>query len=186
MNYWQTERLRLRAIEPGDAESFYRWNLDSERARALDFVWPPSSHAREQAFADQASKKSMENESFHWIIETLDGEPVGTIATHDCSLRNGTFSYGVDISADQRGKGYAAEAIWRVLRWYFEELRYQKVTVVVHADNPGSLRLHEKLGFQREGVLRRMMYTGGKYVDIIYMGLTREEYEEMDRQKVIK
>ena len=184
MNYWQTARLRLRAIEPGDAETFHRWDMDSERARGLDFVWPPSSLARVRNFAEQATQKSMENDSFHWMIETLDGTPVGTIHTHDCSLRNGTFSYGIDVCEEQRGHGYAAEAIWQVLRWYFYELRYQKVTVWIHSDNPASLHLHEKLGFQHEGNMRRMMYTGGNYVDVILMGLTREEFEEINRQKL--
>jgi len=38
MNFWQGKKVRLRAIEPSDAETFIRWNLDSERARHLDFV----------------------------------------------------------------------------------------------------------------------------------------------------
>jgi len=37
-----------------------------------------------------------------------------------------------------------------ILKYYFEELRYQKVTVPVHANNPASIRLHEKLGFKKK------------------------------------
>jgi hypothetical protein len=44
-NFWQGSKVRLRAIEPTDAEFFIRWNLDSERARHLDFVWPPVSES---------------------------------------------------------------------------------------------------------------------------------------------
>jgi RimJ/RimL family protein N-acetyltransferase len=53
------------------------------------------------------------------------------------------------------------------------------VTVVIHADNPTSIRLHEKLGFQKEGTLRRMIFTHGEYVDALWFGLPREEFEEM-------
>ena len=177
MNYWQTETVRLRAIEPGDAETFYTWNLDSERARLLDFVWPPSSLAQVQAWTAAQAQHKLEGDRFHWVIESAQGQPVGSISTHDCQPHSGTFSYGVDVAPEQRGRGYAGEAIRLVLRYYFEELRYQKVTVCVHADNAASIRLHQKLGFQLEGRLRRMVYTRGQYEDALWFGLTAEEFQ---------
>ncbi len=183
MNYWQTPTIRLRAVEPTDAETFYRWNLDSERARNLDFVWPPSSLASVQAWAEEQSKRKLDNDRFHWVIEIDDKTPVGTISTHDCNPRCGTFSYGIDIEEAHRGKGYAGEAIWLVLRYYFEELRYQKVTATVDASNTASLRLHEKLGFQKEGVIRRAMFAFGQYIDVVYYGLTVEEFHALDSAK---
>ena len=179
MNFWQSKTIRLRAIEPGDAETFYRWNLDSERAAYLDFVWPPSSLSSVQAWTEEQSKKKLEGDGFHWLIENPQGEPVGAISTHDCQPRSGTFSYGVDIAEDFRGRGYAGEAILLVLKYYFEELRYQKVTVAVHANNPASTRLHEKLGFQHEGTLRRLVYTQGQYFDQLYYGMTAEEFWQL-------
>jgi RimJ/RimL family protein N-acetyltransferase len=183
MNFWQTNTIRLRAIEPTDAETFYRWNLDSERARNLDFVWPPSSLASVQAWAEEASKQKMDGDHFHWVIETPNQTPVGTISTHDCNPHTGTLSYGVDIEEAHRGKGYAGQAIWLVLRWYFDELRYQKVTVQVHANNPASMRLHDKLGFQREGVIRRAMFECGQYTDVVYFDLTVEEFHALDQER---
>jgi RimJ/RimL family protein N-acetyltransferase len=180
MNYWQSKHIRLRAVEPGDAETFHRWNADSERARSLDFVWPPLSLASIRGWTEETTRRKLENDAFHWVIETLEGLPVGSISTHNCQPRNGTFSYGVDICAEQRGHGYASQAIWLVLRYYFEELRYHKVTVNIHADNTASIRLHEKLGFCREGVLRQVVYTRGSYIDEFWYGMTREEFQEID------
>jgi len=182
MNYWQGKRIRLRAIEPSDASVFNRWNLDSERARNLDFVWPPTSDAAMAAWAEEQSKRKLENDRFTWLIETLAGVPIGGISTHSCNLRDGTFSYGVDIAAEHRRHGYASEAILLVLKYYFEELRYQKVTVPVHADNQASIGLHEKLGFQKEGCLRRMFFTQGGYVDTFWYGMTAEEFEELQKK----
>ena len=64
-----------------------------------------------------------------------------------------------------------------VLKYYFEELRYQKVTVPVHADNAASIAFHENLGFQREGTLRRMIFTHGRHVDEHWYGMLAEEFE---------
>ncbi len=176
VNFWQTGQIRLRAIEPADAEHFIRWNLDSERARNLDFVWPPQSSASVQVWVEEKSRQKMENGAFHWLILDKNDAPVGSISTHDCDPRNGTFSYGIDIAPEARGKGYARAAIRLVLKYYFGELRYQKVTVPIHADNPASVKLHEKLGFQREGTLRRMFFTQGKFVDVYWYGMTSEEF----------
>ncbi|MBN2387455.1 MAG: GNAT family N-acetyltransferase [Anaerolineales bacterium] len=177
-NFWQGQQVRLRAVEPADAEQFIRWNLDSERARNLDFVWPPQSEAAARAWAEEEARRKLEGDTFRWMIENQDGQTVGSIDTHHCSSHNGTFSYALDIDPGQRGKGYAGEAIRLVLKYYFEELRYQKVSVPVHADNPASIRLHEKLGFQVEGRFRRAFFTGGEYVDVLWFGMTVEEFQQ--------
>ena len=178
-DFWKTPLVRLRAIEPEDAGHFIQWNRDSERGRNLDFLWPPTSDASVREYATSQAHRHLEGDAFHWMIEDASGQAVGSIDTHHCDPRNGTFSYGIAIGVEYRGRGCAAAAIRLVLRYYFDELRYQKVTVTVHADNPASIQLHEKLGFQREGVLRRMFYTGGAYVDVIWYGLTAEEFRSV-------
>jgi RimJ/RimL family protein N-acetyltransferase len=105
--------------------------------------------------------------------------PVGSIDTHHCNPRTGTFSYGIDIIPGQQRNGYAREAILLVLKYYFEELRYQKATVPVHGDNEASMRLHEKMGFQKEGVHRRMIFTRGQYYDELWYGMTAEEFQKV-------
>ncbi len=175
-NYWQTEKIRLRAVEPEDAPAFYEWNLDSEQARALDFVWPPSSMASVRAWTLEQSTRKLEDDRFVWVIETRQGVAVGAIDTHHCERRTGTFRYGIVIGRPHRKRGYASAAIQLVLRYYFEELRYQKVTVDVHSYNTSSIDLHEQLGFTLEGTLRRMGYTRGAYFDIHWYGMTAEEF----------
>jgi RimJ/RimL family protein N-acetyltransferase len=182
-NYWENDKVRLRALEPEDAELFFRWNMDSERARRLDFVWPPQSLASVQKWVEEQSHKQLEDDRYNWLIETPGGTPVGSIATHHCDPRTGTFSYGVDVAVEYQRQGYAAAAIPIVLKYYFEELRYQKVTVPVHSYNQASVRLHQKLGLQEEGRLRRMGYTNGEYFDVLWFGMTKEEFTEIHPAK---
>ena len=176
VDYWQGRGLRLRAVEPEDAQTFHRWNRNSERGRALDFLWPPTSLASVEAWVDAQSRRRLEDDSFHWVMESDAGEPVGSISTHHADRRNGTFGYGVDVAPEHRRRGHAREAIRLVLGYYFDELRYQKVTVPVHGDNAASIALHEALGFLREGVHRRMMYSGGRFIDVLWYGITAEEF----------
>lgn len=175
---WQGKRVRLRAVEPADWEVFYDWNQDDDMARRLYHVPFPQSREAVRLWVERLATQEPQGEAFHFAVENLAGELVGSIATHDCDRRNGTLSYGLNIRPEHRRRGYAAEAIIILLRYYFQELRYQKATVQVYSFNEASIRLHEKLGFQREGCLRRTIFTQGQYFDVIVLGLTVEEYDE--------
>ncbi|PYS91613.1 MAG: N-acetyltransferase [Acidobacteria bacterium] len=176
MNFWQGKKVRLRGVEPSDAETFFRWNLDSEMGRQMDFLWPPISLAQITEQLTAEAQQKLERDEFRWIIEDAAGAAVGSIKSHHCNARTGTFSYGINIAPEHQRHGYASEAILLVVKYYFEELRYQKVTVGVFAPNAASIALHEQLGFQPEGTLRRMGFTRGAHFDLHYYGLTREEW----------
>ncbi len=181
MNYWQGKNIRLRALEPSDAEFFYKWDLEeSEMGRNLDRVWQPVSLESQKRWTERDSAKEPGDE-FFFVIENLAGETAGSVATHHCDHRAGVFSYGLGVRANFQRRGYASEAIRMVLRYFFEELRYQKVYVEVHSDNPASIRLHESLGFQLEGRQRRTVYSGGRFHDTLLYGMTAEEFGEQNQ-----
>ncbi|HEX5943871.1 MAG TPA: GNAT family protein, partial [Anaerolineales bacterium] len=73
-----------------------------------------------------------------------------------------------------------------VLRYYFRELRYQKVTIMIYSFNERSIRLHEKLGFKLEGRLRRMVYTNGTFYDELFFGMIIEEFDQIDKKNDLK
>jgi RimJ/RimL family protein N-acetyltransferase len=178
-NIWQGTKIRLRGIEADDWQYFHAANEDSELARLGYSIPMPRSAEGEKSWTVEQSLAIPKNDEYRWVVETLEGEFAGTLNTHNCDNRNGTFSYGIVIVRPLWGKGYASEAIRLVLRYYFDELRYQKVTVNVYAFNQGSLALHRKLGFTEEGYLRRMVYTQGKYFDEIIFGMTNDEFARM-------
>jgi RimJ/RimL family protein N-acetyltransferase len=175
-NFWQGHLVRLRAIEPEDGDTLHAWNLDSETARLVDFVWPPGSLAAARAWAQKMALQEIKDDQIHCAIEDRSGVLVGVINAHTVDRRAGAFRYGIAIRAEYRGRGYASEAILIFLRYFFEELRYQKVTVNIYACNPASIWLHERLGFTLEGRVRRVIYTHGRYFDELYYGMTCEEF----------
>ena len=97
MNFWQGERVRLRAVEPEDAAFFFGLQEDTERNRFLDILPPPSSLAGVEAWAREQAQKELEGDAFQWVIEA-GGKPVGSVVTHTVSPRNGTFSYALEVA----------------------------------------------------------------------------------------
>jgi RimJ/RimL family protein N-acetyltransferase len=174
-------RNRLRAVEPADWETHFLWDQDSETARSLDRVHFPHSREAVKRWAERASLQEGKTTD-DLEIETHAGEQVGAIGTHHCERRAGTCSYGVAIGAEHLSKGYASEAILLVLRHFFHELGDQKATAQVYSFNASSIALHERLGFQLEGRLRRMIVTHRRHFDELLFGMTCEEFEAQHLQ----
>jgi RimJ/RimL family protein N-acetyltransferase len=181
-NIFEGRLVRLRGVEPEDWETFFQWNQDTDSERRMYFIPFPTSQAEVRQWIANRALQRGEDDIFFFVIETLGGEIVGSLNTTACDRRNGTFSYGIGVLAAHRGKGYASEAVGLLLRYFFHELRYQKATAHVYSFNEPSLRLHERLGFVREGQLRRMIYTNGRYFDDIVYGITAEEFSEHHAQ----
>ena len=174
--YWQGEKVELRALELSDADFFFKLNQDTERSKFVDWLKPLVSREAIEDWLQEKTKQTIENYDYQWMIDSNDGQIVGSIVTHSCNSRVGTFSYALDIAQEFQRQGFASEAIKLILKYYFQELRFQKVTVAVHSNNLASLELHKHLGFKHEGTHRRMVYNGGKFYDLEWFGLIFEEY----------
>lgn len=177
MDIWQGQRIRLRGVEPGDADTFFAWR-DSDMERFTDFVrFPHSLEATRKHFEKMASSEP-QDDAFDFIIENEAGEVVGIINSHTCDRRVGRLMYGLAIGLAYRRHGYASEAIFLLLRYFFDELNYQKVSATVYSNNEASQHLHERLGFTLEGRIRRIVFTQGQHFDELHYGMTVEEFRE--------
>ena len=181
-NFWQGRQIQLYAVEEDEIDVLLASPevADTELDRYEDFIYFPVSQGKRRTFFKKMAEREGKDDTFFWLIKDLEGRHVGSIGTFDCDRRVGVFKYGLRIFRPYWRRGYAREAILIVLRYYFYELRYQKVTVIVYSFNEPSQKLHENLDFKLEGRLRRTVYTGGELYDELYYGLTREEFDELN------
>jgi RimJ/RimL family protein N-acetyltransferase len=174
---WVGERVRLRAVEPEDWESFQNFDQDSAGQRAADRIHPPWSAARLREWAEKAALKKVEQDQFQLAIESLEGGRfAGTISTHWVDHRAGRFSYGIALDDGFRRRGYASEAVRLLLRFMFGERRFHKCEASVWAFNEPSLALHRSLGFTEEGRLRDHEFFAGRHHDVVLFGMTAAEF----------
>ena len=76
------------------------------------------------------------------------------------------------------GKGYGAEALTEILKFAFNELGLNRVEARINSDNAASIRLHKKIGYRQDGMLRQALYKSGHFKDVIVMSILKEELIE--------
>ncbi|MBR2784130.1 MAG: GNAT family N-acetyltransferase [Firmicutes bacterium] len=147
----QTDRLTLRRHVESDADLLYL-GLGRDPAFSAYFGWNPYA-SREQARATVASFiGSYDDPRFYgWAIER-EGRLIGTVGAYDYDPAANRIELGISIEQPYWGRGYAAEALRRVLDYLTAEEGLSAVFAWCAADNEGSRRAMEKAGM---GLLRR-------------------------------
>lgn len=85
-----------------------------------------------------------------FTIENLNGEYVGGVNLNSIDEKNGTFSIGVQVDRDHRGKGYGTRAINILLKYAFWSLDSTSLTNVrSKVTNPQQLCLEKWVVFKK-------------------------------------
>ena len=185
--FWQDGDIRLRAVEPEDWESHYINRFDTPARRLLEYsVELPPTISEARQFAEAHADFPANSGRLMFTIESVDGKNLGGTNLNSIDERNGTFSIGIQIDREHRGKGYGTRAMRILFRYAFLERRLNKFYVSVLDDNEASARMLKRLGCMEEGVQRQVVYTDGKYHDIILFGLTKDEYFPALAQRLLK
>jgi len=79
-----------------------------------------------------------------------------------------TVEHSVHVRADTRGRGVGTELVRTVLDRAVA-LGKHVIVAGVDADNLGSIRLHERLGFQRTGTLHHVGCKFGRWLDLAFL-----------------
>ena len=177
---WQGIKIRLRTPTLDDMDGYFSLPESKNTAsqRSGDRVHFPVSKEQMRMRMDEFAKMNPMGDEYFLLMETPDKQVVGNINAHSADRFEGTFSYGIAVLPQHQGKGYASEAIRLLLRYFFNELGFQKCNAQAYSFNPDSMRLHERFGFVLEGRLRRNHFSGGERCDVMCYGITREEFRE--------
>lgn len=172
------ETVRLRPVEERDLPHFVRWLADPELTRWLAAIGEPPTLEDEY---DWWHDRRSDPDSILWAIETSDGHLVGTTELR-LTLRAERAELGIAIhDKTQWGKGLGTEAARLVVDYAFEELDLNRVELTTDEENARAIRCYEKVGFVREGLLRRHRPLDGDFSNTVVMGVLREEWRPLVR-----
>jgi RimJ/RimL family protein N-acetyltransferase len=167
--------IALRVIRESDITTLL--NLENDLERRGDFV--PNRLRAEPAFRKEFQKTGFLTEETGKLL-IVDGEDhtLGTVGYFRPVYYMDALEIGYSVTDPSlRGKGVATEAAGLLVGWLFKTKKIARVQLTLIPENGASRRVAEKSGFRFEGVLRRSVFSQGKYVDLEMWALLREEWE---------
>jgi RimJ/RimL family protein N-acetyltransferase len=169
------EKVLLRALRRDDLQRQWQFNNDVafELAGGGD-PWEPQSLSRLEARFDE-SLSSGERDGAHFAIEA-DGLFIGSCGLFDFDHTARTCQLGIGIGdSAYQGRGYGRDALRVLLDYAFRLRNMRKVWLTVNGDNERAIRAYRACGFIEEGRLRDHVWSDGKYIDLVYMGVFRDD-----------
>lgn len=154
----ETERLILRELIEDDAQGILNCFSNEDVLRYYGQN-PLTNIEQVKNIVRNFSNSYKEKQGIKWGIEIKGTEGIiGTIGFHGWSSEHKRAEIAYAILPAQWGNGFATEAVKKVLSYGFKELNLTRIGAVVFTENNASNVLLEKLGFEKEGVLRNYMY----------------------------
>ncbi len=103
----------------------------------------------------------------------LGDELIGSCGLYGIDLVSKTAELRARIDLAYTSKGYGSRALGKLISYGFGALDLQKIYLYVFDFNTRAARLYERLGFVREGLLRRHAFIDGELRDLAIMSLFR-------------
>jgi RimJ/RimL family protein N-acetyltransferase len=149
-----TERLVLREFRLDDADRV-REVVVSGEPEGLPPGAPTDPDLIPEWLADMQSFRERMGGIHFGMVSRETGSFVGAIGLFHTDMEVGSSEIGYGVRSDQRGNGYATEALAAVSAWALKAGGLQRVWLTANTDNFASVRVAEKAGFHREGTMRR-------------------------------
>jgi len=172
--------LIFRKIEENDLELILKWRTMPEVSQYMYSDFKPDMQKQKEWYR----KISNDLTTKYWII-TVDGEDVGVVNLVDIDLHNSRCNWGFYLgSLNVRGKGVGKSVELNILDYVFTTLKLNKLCGEVFVSNTNVIRMHEKNGSIVEGTRRQHIFKNGEFLDIVEMGITREDWENNIKDKL--
>lgn len=111
------------------------------------------------------------------LIITFNDKPIGLIGLLDIDNKNKKAEYYICMGEEKyKGKGLAYNASKLLIEYAYNELHLNKVYLHTEKNNIAAQKLFEKIGFEKEGLLKHdLIYNGKKKDRYIYGIILRKD-----------
>lgn len=169
----ETERLILREITKQDVPAIFSLFSNDELTRYYgQETIKNMNHA--EAFVDFFTKNYIEKKGIRWGIEIKGTDSIiGTIGFNALSLKHKRAEIGYEIHPTEWRKGYTSEAVTKIVSYGFDVLGLTRIGAIVFIENIPSNQLLLKMGFQKEGILKKYMYQNNEANDVYMYSLLK-------------
>jgi ribosomal-protein-serine acetyltransferase len=167
-------RITLRPYSMKDAGAVFHAIKDSI---AEISPWLPFAH---EGYSIKETRDFLKRRPGEWkkgltydfgIFEAGDGTLLGGCGLNQVSKLNDSANLGYWVRTSRAGQGIATAATLLLAKWGFETLKLTRIEILVATGNARSLRVAEKAGAKREGVLRNRLKINDNLSDAVMHSL---------------
>jgi RimJ/RimL family protein N-acetyltransferase/catechol 2,3-dioxygenase-like lactoylglutathione lyase family enzyme len=160
--------FQIRQAVEGDAEAMHRYmaRLVAERLPTLYRRPAPPSVAEEREFIRSAREAS----GSMIFVAALGSEIIGLLDFHAERKAQAAHGgeFGMSVAREQRGKAVGSGLLGALITWA-PSAGISRLQLQVFENNPGAIRLYERLGFRHEGRRRGAVLVDGRKIDVLIM-----------------
>ena len=173
-------RVRLRWLEERDVDALFSLFAHPQVMRYWSSP-PLADLAAAKGLLEEIHDNFRRREMLQWgVARKSDDLVIGTCTLVRPDDSNRRSEVGFALGAEHWGQGYMGEALEALLDFAFNELNLHRVEADIDPRNNGSIRTVERLGFQKEGLLRERWQVNGETQDSLMFGLLRREWRGSD------
>ncbi|MGB8779688.1 MAG: GNAT family protein [Candidatus Bathyarchaeia archaeon] len=166
------KNVNLRIMEKEDLPLIAEWFNKPEVFGEYNPLHQVSRTEAEKMFENPHEEKS-------FIIEKKDGSKIGFIGHfYVLHVAGKQLEIGYSLVPSERGKGYCTEATQLMVDYLFLSKDTMRIQAQTDPRNVASNKLLEKVGFKKEGTLRKSFFMRGEWVDSYIYSILREEWKE--------
>jgi len=111
-----------------------------------------------------------------WLVVSPEGQPLGEVELAQINWRAGTAEVRICIGAKECwGQGIGTDALIISLTYAFETMNLQAIYLRVFATNLRAIRLYERMGFRKRGLLPPSERRGDP-APVLLMNLTEHRW----------
>lgn len=173
-NTLETERLILRPVSLEDVNDFFDFASDNDTT----FYMPRYKADNKVEALLIISNNIMKNPLGLYGIELKEERKfIGIVELLVRDEYSGEIGYILNKNYER--KGYMNEAVSKLIKVGFEEIEFNRIFARFDVKNSKSGKLLEKVGMQKEGVLRHLAKNPkGEWKNRAYYSILKEEYEQ--------
>jgi UDP-4-amino-4,6-dideoxy-N-acetyl-beta-L-altrosamine N-acetyltransferase len=135
-----------------------------------------TSHEISEAEHQAWLQKLARDDSTRFFAVSYNQEIVGGVSLNAISAANARADWAYYLDASLQGKGLGSALEYVFLNRVFGEFGLLKLNCEVLSFNEKVISLHQKFGFQIEGVRRQQLRRGTEAFDVHLLGITRDEW----------
>lgn len=174
----QTNRLSIRQLSITDIDNIHALHSLSETDEFNTLGIPETIHTTEKIINEWlVEQNAIPGTSYIFCIELISTKKfIGLISLNLGKTNYRTAEVWFKIHLDHWRKGYATEALTKLLDFGFNELKLHRIEAGCAVENIASGKVLEKVGMTREGMKRKILPIRGEWYDNYFYAILEEDF----------